>query len=153
LNWGAVSHLFSFLSTPPTEAIVEGVRKLEPGHFLTASPGRAPSIERYWDLRFEPEYGRDEDYFVDRLRRLLEEAVRLHMVSDVPLGAFLSGGIDSSSVVATAAAMSAAPLKTFSIGFGEPDYSETEYALLVSQRFRTDHRELTLGPDARVGQA
>ena len=147
-NWSAVSHLFSFLSTPPTEAIVDGVRKLEPGHLLTVSPGRPPVIERYWELNFQPDYGREEDYFVERLRELLEESVRLHMVSDVPLGAFLSGGIDSSSIVATAARLTDAPLKTFSIGFSEPDYNELEYARVVATEFGTDHHELTLGPDA-----
>lgn len=147
-NWSAVSHLFSFLSTPPTEAIVDGVHKLEPGHLLTASPGGTPVIERYWELSFEPDYGKEEDYFVEHVRGLLEESVRLHMVSDVPLGAFLSGGIDSSSIVATAARLTDAPLKTFSIGFSEPDYNELEYARVVAKRFRTEHHELTLGPDS-----
>jgi len=148
LSWSAMSHLFTFLSTPPTEAIIEGVHKLEPGHILTATPGRAPIVEPYWDLKFEPDYGREEGYFVDRVRELLDESVRLHMVSDVPVGAFLSGGIDSSAIVATAAALTAEPLKTFSIGFSEPDYNELEHARVVATRFRTDHRELTLGPDA-----
>ena len=148
LNWSAVSHLFTFLSTPPTESIIDGVHKLEPGHLLTASPGRAPVIERYWDLEFEPDYARDEDYFVERVRELLDESVRLHMVSDVPLGAFLSGGIDSSAIVATAAALTPAPLQTFSIGFSEPDYNELEHARVVARTFGTDHHELTLGPDA-----
>jgi asparagine synthase (glutamine-hydrolysing) len=147
-NWSAVSHLFSFLSTPPTEAIVDGVHKLEPGHLLTASPGGTPVIERYWELSFEPDYGKEEDYFIEHVRGLLEESVRLHMVSDVPLGAFLSGGIDSSSIVATAARLTDAPLKTFSIGFSEPDYNELEYARVVAKRFRTEHHELTLGPDS-----
>jgi asparagine synthase (glutamine-hydrolysing) len=147
LNWSAMSHLFTFLSTPPTEAIIDGIHKLEPGHFLTATPGRAPIIERYWDLKFEPDYAREVGYFVDRVRELLDESVRLHMVSDVPVGAFLSGGIDSSAIVATAAALTPAPLKTFSIGFSEPDYNELEHARVVAKRFRTDHRELILGPD------
>src|ERR1700733_6884953 len=121
LNWSAIAHLFTFFTTPSAEAILEGVHKLEPGHILTAGPGQPPVIERYWTPRFAPEFGRNEDYFVDRLRELLAESVRLHMVSDVPLGAFLSGGIDSSAVVATAAALSPAPLKTFSIGFKEPE--------------------------------
>jgi len=151
LNWSAVSHLFTFLSTPPTEAIIEGVRKLEPGCLMAVSPGRAPVIERYWSLNFEPDYGKDEAYFVEGVRGLLEESVRLHMVSDVPLGAFLSGGIDSSSIVATAARLSPEPLKTFSIGFTEPEYNELEYARVVAEQFGTDHRELTLGPDA-LGQ-
>src|ERR1700683_5396591 len=68
LNWSAVSHLFTFLTTPPDESIIDGVRKLQPGHFLTVSPGRAPTIERYWDLKFEPDRERPETYFVDRTR-------------------------------------------------------------------------------------
>jgi asparagine synthase (glutamine-hydrolysing) len=148
LNWSAVAHLFTFLTTPAAESIIEGIHKLEPGHLLTAGPGRAPVIERYWSPQFAPEYGREERYFVDRVRELLAESVRLHMVSDVPLGAFLSGGIDSSAVVATAAALSSTPLKTFSIGFKEPDYNELDHARLVAAKFSTDHHELTLGPDA-----
>jgi asparagine synthase (glutamine-hydrolysing) len=148
LSWSAVSHLFSFLSTPPEEAIIEGVHKLEPGHLLIAGPGRPPVVERYWDIEFEPDYGRDTSYFIDRTRELLDESVRLHMVSDVPVGAFLSGGIDSSAIVATAAGLTSGPLKTFSIGFSEPDYNELEHADVVARKFRTDHRELTLGPDA-----
>ena len=147
LNWSAVSYLFSFLSTPPAEAIIDGVHKLEPGRLLTASPGRAPVIEPYWELRFEPDSSRDVSYFVDRTRELLDESVRLHMVSDVPLGAFLSGGIDSSAIVASAAKLTSSPLKTFSIGFTEPDYDEREYARAVSRRFQTEHHELTLGAE------
>jgi len=148
INWSAASHLFTFLSTPPADAIIEGVRKLEPGHLLIASPGRAPVIERYWDLKFEPDYARGENHFVERVRELLDESVRLHLISDVPLGAFLSGGIDSSSIVARAAALTPVPLQTFSIGFDEPDYNELDHARVVARMFGTDHQELTLGPDA-----
>jgi asparagine synthase (glutamine-hydrolysing) len=147
LSWSAMSHLFTFLSTPPTEAIIDGVHKLEPGHLLTATPGQSPVVERYWDLKFEPDSARREGYFVYRLQELLDESVRLHMVSDVPVGAFLSGGIDSSAIVATAAGLSPAPLKTFSVGFNEPDYDEREHARVVARKFGTEHRELTLGPD------
>jgi asparagine synthase (glutamine-hydrolysing) len=147
LNWNAISRLFTFLCTPQAESIIEGVRKLEPGHILIASPGRALRIERYWDAHFEPEYGRPEAYFVERLRELIEESVRLHLVSDVPLGAFLSGGIDSSSIVATAARLGSAPVKTFSVGFREPAFDESGYARLVAQRFGTEHHELILEPD------
>src|SRR5712692_5403481 len=148
LNWGAVSHLFTFLTTPPTEAIIDGVHKLEPGHILRASPGLAPTVERYWDLKFQPDYRKGESYFVERLREILLESVRLHMLADVPVGAFLSGGIDSSAVVTTAAALSREPLKTFSIGFREADYNELDHARMVARRTVTDHHELMLGPDA-----
>jgi asparagine synthase (glutamine-hydrolysing) len=148
LNWGSVAHLFTFLSTPPAEAIIAGIKKLEPGHFLTVSPGRAPAVTRYWDLKFTPDYGKQEDHFVEGLRGLLEESVRLHMVSDVPLGSFLSGGIDSSAVAATASRFTSEPLNTFSIGFSEPEYNELDHARLVAKRLDADHHELTLGPDA-----
>ena len=148
LNWSSVSHLFTFLTTPPAESIIEGVHKLEPGHLLTIGPGRVPLMERYWNVDFVPEYGRKEDYFVDRVRELLAESVRLHMVSDVPVGAFLSGGIDSSAVVAMASMLSPDALNTFTIGFNEPDYNELGHAGLVASEFGTDHHELTLGPGA-----
>jgi len=148
LNWRAVNHLFTFLTTPAAEGIVAGVRKLEPGHVLTIGPGHGPRIVRYWDPRFEPDHGRTESYFVERLRELLEESVRLHMVSDVPLGAFLSGGVDSSAVVATMARLSSRPIKTFSIGFREEAYNEAPHARRVAQRFGAQHHELILEPDA-----
>jgi asparagine synthase (glutamine-hydrolysing) len=85
LSWCAVSHLFTFLSTPPTDAIIDGIHKLEPGHLLTVTPGAEPLLERYWDLKFEPDYSRDVAFFVNRVRELLDESVRLHMVSDVPV--------------------------------------------------------------------
>jgi asparagine synthase (glutamine-hydrolysing) len=148
LNWGAVSHLFTFLTTPPDQAIIEGVSKLEPGHMLRVVSGAAPAVEPYWNLKFQPEYGKPQSYYVERLRELLTEAVRLHMVSDVPVGAFLSGGLDSSAVVAAAAGLTPEPLKTFSIGFCEPDYNELDHARIVSAKVGTDHHELLLGPDA-----
>jgi asparagine synthase (glutamine-hydrolysing) len=147
LSWSAVSHLFTFLSTPRSDSIVADVRKLEPGHILVAAPGAGFRIERYWDIAFQPEYGRSETYFVERLRDLLEESVSLHLASDVPLGAFLSGGIDSSAVVATMARLTDRPVKTFSIGFREPDFTELEHARLVARQFHTEHHELTLEPD------
>jgi len=149
LNWSSVNHVFTFLTTPPSESIIEGIRKLEPGHFLIASPGKDLLTERYWELRFEPDYRRPEEEFVEELRELLQESVSLHLVSDVPLGAFLSGGIDSSSVVATMARMTSRPVKTFSIGFHEGVYNEVEYARVVAERFGTEHHELILEPDVQ----
>jgi asparagine synthase (glutamine-hydrolysing) len=147
LNWRAVQHLFTWLTTPPDESILEGIHKLEPGHILIARPDQALRPVRYWDVRFEPDYGRSEGYFVERLRELLYDVVRSHLVSDVPLGAFLSGGIDSSSVVAMMAQAGSRPVKTFSIGFADQDYSELTHARLVADAFGTDHHELVLEPD------
>src|SRR6266581_2828685 len=101
LNWASVNHLFSALCTSSSESIVEGVHKLKPGHILTASAKNRIRVSQYWDVVFDPDYGKSEQYFIERLRDLIEESVRLRLIADVPLGAFLSGGIDSSSVVAT----------------------------------------------------
>jgi asparagine synthase (glutamine-hydrolysing) len=147
LNWQAVSHLFTFLSTSSTESVVAGIRKLEPGHVLVASPGRGARTSRYWDLEVEPEYGRSEEQVVEGLRAVLDEAVRLHMVSDVPVGAFLSGGVDSSAVVSAMVRHSGRRVKTFSIGFTEEDWSELAYARIAARRLGTDHHEWVLGPE------
>ena len=147
LDWAAVRHLFTFLTTPLASSIVAGVHKLEAGHILVASRDGRRRLQRYWDLAFEPDYSRSEGYFVERVRETLDECVRLHLVSDVPLGAFLSGGIDSSAVVASMARQTARPVKTFSIGFAEPDYDEAPYARQVAHALGTEHHELILEPD------
>ena len=148
LDWGSVDHLFTFLTTPARESIIEGVHKLEPGHVLIASAGGGVRVSRYWAPRFEPDYGKPESYFVEGVRGRLEESVALRLVSDVPLGAFLSGGIDSSAVVATMAGLMSQPVKTFSIGFAESDFNELHHARRVAERFGTDHHELIVEPSA-----
>jgi asparagine synthase (glutamine-hydrolysing) len=147
LDWRSVSHYFSFLTTPNDTAIIAGIRKLEPGHFLTCSPGQEPRIQRYWDVAFCPDYRKSENEFAEELRALLEESVRLRMIADVPVGAFLSGGIDSSSIVAMMTRLRSQPVKTFSIGFTEEDYSEVACARQVATEFGTDHHELVVSPN------
>jgi asparagine synthase (glutamine-hydrolysing) len=147
LNWEAVGHLFTFLATPSSWSIVKGVRKLEPARIATAADGRGMRVERYWDVEFQPDEHSSEDELVEQLRELLVEAVKLHQISDVPVGAFLSGGIDSSAVVATMAQLTSGRVKTFSIGFVEENYSELDHARRVAEQFGTDHRELVLRPD------
>lgn len=147
LNWASLGHLFSSLTTPRDESIIAGVHKLPPGHLLCVELNKAPLISTYWEARFEPDYSQSEEDCVERLRELLDESVRLRMISDVPLGAFLSGGIDSSAVVATMARQSARPIKTFSIGFTEAAYDEAPYAREVARAFGTEHHELILEPD------
>ena len=147
VSWEAASHLFTFLATPSSQSIVEGVRKLEPARIATASAGRPLKIERYWDVEFEPDLKSTEDELVERLRAILVESVVLHEISDVPIGAFLSGGIDSSTIVATMARLASGRVKTFSIGFAEAGYDEVEYARQVARAFGTDHHELILRPD------
>jgi asparagine synthase (glutamine-hydrolysing) len=152
LSWEAVRHLVTFMATPPAQSIVDGVRKLEPGRVATIEDDLDLRIHRYWDVTFQPDEDASEPELVERLRDLLFESVKLHEVSDVPIGAFLSGGIDSSAVVATMASMRPEPVKTFSIGFPEAEYNELRHARNVAHTFGTDHHELVLQPDV-VGLA
>ena len=147
LDWDAVGHLLTFLATPSENSIVAGIRKLEPARVATARQGEPLRIDRYWDVAFEPDERASEAELIERLRALLGESVALHRVSDVPVGAFLSGGIDSSAVVATLARQHSAPVKTFSIGFTEDGFDELTYARDVAARFGTDHYDLVVRPD------
>ena len=132
---------------PAPHSIFQAIRKLPPAHYLTVKQGHVSS-GRYWQLpRPEPvEASREE--LVGGLRDKLQEAVTLRLISDVPLGCFLSGGVDSSSVVALMSRVSAEPVKTFSIGFTSARFNELEYARVVAERFRTEHHEFTVEPDA-----
>jgi asparagine synthase (glutamine-hydrolysing) len=123
------------------------VRKLPPGSMLTYEDG-AISIERYWRLRYDggPIAG-DPQELHEEIRSRIREAVRRRMISDVPLGAFLSGGIDSSTVVAAMAEASSEPVRTFSIGFEDERWNELPNARLIAERFSTDHQELVVKPD------
>ena len=147
LDWRAVSHLFTFLTTPPDSSIVSGIKKLEPAHFAVAAADRPLHIQRYWDVRFEPDETSTEPQLIERLRALLDESIELHRVSDVPVGAFLSGGIDSSAVVALSARQESSPIKTFSIGFEEAEFDELSYAREAARHIGTDHHDLVLRPD------
>jgi len=147
LNWSSVAHLFSFSTTPSSESIIAGIHKLEPGHILNIGHGRPPSIRPYWDVFFDTDSVHDEAWFVEGLRERLEESVRLRMICDVPFGAFLSGGIDSSAVVATMTQLSDRPVKTFTIGFPEKEFNEISHAREVAKTFGTEHHELILEPD------
>jgi asparagine synthase (glutamine-hydrolysing) len=145
----ALDAYFTFGYVPDPLSIFRGVRKLPPGHYLTWADGKL-SVEQYWDFSYEqtPTMGgaREEDY-LDELRALLDEAVRVRLVSDVPLGAFLSGGVDSSTVVALMARHMSQPVKTFSIGFHEDSFNELKYARVTAERFGTDHHEFIVTPE------
>ena len=146
LDPAALDHYLSFLYTPRDGSIFRSVRKLPPGHLLTWQDGRI-TIERYWQMPATETFRGTEADAVGELRTVLADAVRSHMVSDVPLGAFLSGGIDSSLVVGLMSQASSARVKTFSIGFDEPAFDELEHARRVAQHFGTDHHELVVRPD------
>ena len=124
-----------------------GVRKLPPGHLLVAD-ANGVRTRRYWSLPVETEAGATAEEFAERLRAALAEAVRIRLLADVPLGAFLSGGIDSSIVVALMAQAMNEPVKTFSIGFEESDFSELAYARTVAHHVGADHHEFVVNPDS-----
>ena len=147
LDWEAAGHLLTFLATPSAQSIVAGIRKLEPARVATARTAQPLRIDRYWDVTFQPDQRASEGELIERLRDLLQESVALHRVSDVPVGAFLSGGIDSSAVVATLAKQHSEPVKTFSIGFEEAGFDELAYARDVAARLGTDHHDLVVRPD------
>ena len=147
LDLDALDHYLSFLYTPRDGSIFRSVRKLPPGHLLTWCDGRI-SVEQYWQIEAKEDFGGSEAEAIAGLRDVLTDAVRSHLVSDVPLGAFLSGGIDSSLVVGLMAQTSGARVKTFSIGFDEPAFDELEHARRVAQHFGTDHHEFVVKPDA-----
>ena len=149
IDWGAAHHLFTFLSTPSTRSIVDGVSKLEPARTAVASRDSPRlRIDKYWDVRFTPNERATERELVEQLRDLLTESVTLHQISDVPVGAFLSGGIDSSAVVALMSKPAAGRLKTFSIGFAESQFDELQHARHVAARYQTDHHDVVLTADA-----
>jgi len=132
---------------PDPLSIFRGIHKLPPGHHLSFSK-REIHVSEYWDFRFiAPTEDRNEDDYLEELRALLDESVRLRLVSDVPLGAFLSGGIDSSTIVALMARHMGQPVKTFSIGFHEDSYNELEFARLTAKKYGTDHHEFFVTPE------
>jgi asparagine synthase (glutamine-hydrolysing) len=147
LDADALDHYLSFLYTPRDRSIFKGVNKLPPGHLLTWTDG-AVHIEQYWQLPAGETFEGSEADAVAALDGVLTDAVRSHLMSDVPLGAFLSGGVDSSTVVALMAQTAGARVKTFSIGFDVPEFDELEHARRVARHFDTDHHEFVVKPDA-----
>jgi len=143
----ALSDYFSFGYIPAPKTIYRSVRKVMPGHYLVASASGVRET-RYWDLSFRRVEERGETDWGERLRHELCEATRVRLMSDVPLGAFLSGGIDSSAVVAMMSHLMRRAVTTCSIGFNEEKYNEAEYAFQVSKLFSTDHHVETVEPDA-----
>ena len=147
LDEAALADYLTFQYVPSPATIWKGVRKLPPAHYLVCDE-RGARVARYWALPVEPDPGHPVEHYRERLRALLSEAVRVRLMSDVPLGAFLSGGIDSSLVTALMSRAVSEPVKTFSIGFEEEDVSELEHARRVARHLGTDHHELIVRPQA-----
>ncbi len=136
----AVEEYFALGYVPEPRTIFHDVFKLEPGHCMTLQPGQPlPIPHKYWDVPFAPVAVASEAALLDELHARLAESIRLRMIADVPLGAFLSGGVDSSAVVALMAQQSPSPVKTCSIAFDVAHYDESEYAQRVAQQYRTEH--------------
>jgi asparagine synthase (glutamine-hydrolysing) len=150
VNERALHDYLTYQYVPSPHTIFEGIYKLPPAHYLITDSSGNLKVERYWKLRFPsaPQEKLDEEETKQLIRQKLEESVKLRLISDVPLGAFLSGGIDSSLVVGIMAKLSDRPVKTFSIGFEEEDFDELDYARIVAKHFSTDHHEFIVRPDA-----
>jgi asparagine synthase (glutamine-hydrolysing) len=134
---------------PAPGTLYRGIRQLPPATILHMDPGREPVIRSYWGPRFGPRTPVRLEEATREVRRLLDDAVRKRMEADVPLGAFLSGGIDSTIVVGLMAKASTQPIKTFSIGFaGDPSFDETEFARIASRTFGTEHTEFIVEPSS-----
>jgi asparagine synthase (glutamine-hydrolysing) len=136
----AIEEYFALGYVPEPRTIFVGAAKLAPGHMLTLRRGRPfPAPVEYWDVRFSLDAKISEREACEELNRRLTESVRLRMISEVPLGAFLSGGVDSSAVVAAMAGLSSEPVNTCSISFNDPKFDESRYAMEVAQRYKTHH--------------
>jgi asparagine synthase (glutamine-hydrolysing) len=150
IDTAALADYFDYGYVPAPKSILQRVHKLLPGHFIKLNVRRHEPIvqQRYWHLDYSnPLESVTESEASAEIQRLLDESVRGQMVSDVPLGAFLSGGIDSSAVVAMMARASPTPISTFSIGFREERFSETQFARMVAVANKTEHHEFTVTPD------
>lgn len=141
----AIHHYLTFQYVPAPLTAFEGVRKLPPGYLLVFEKGEA-KVEPYWTLPWREPLRIDEAEAASEVRRLLRDAVRVRLMSEVPLGAFLSGGIDSSAVVALMSEFGR--VKTFSVGFEEEEFDELRYARMIAQRYGTDHHEFVVKPQA-----
>ncbi len=147
INFSALPDQLANRGTSRDETLFLGVKRLLPGHTLTWKDGRL-HIREFWDVNFEPKHrGRTDDEFVEEWRDLFRQSVKLRLMADVPLGMFLSGGIDSSAIAAMMAAMTGDPIKTFSVAFNEREANELEYARLIAKKYRTDHHEIVITPE------
>jgi asparagine synthase (glutamine-hydrolysing) len=144
----ALSDYFSFGYIPAPKTIYRDVRKVLPGHYVVVSGDGSLVEKSYWTLSFRETEDRSEEEWCERIRDQISEATRVRLMSDVPLGAFLSGGVDSSAVVAMMARLMNQPVTTCSIGFNVPEFDESEFAREIAKRFHTQHHEQVVEPDA-----
>jgi asparagine synthase (glutamine-hydrolysing) len=147
IDFEALNRYLSFMCVPAPLTAYQGIKKLEPGHSLRYRNGEI-KIQRYWQPDFSKKLDISEEEAAERTIEILRDAVKVRLMSEVPLGAFLSGGIDSSAVVALMSEVSSQPVKTFSIGFEEQDFSELHHARRVAEHVGADHHEFIVRADA-----
>ena len=148
IHFPALYDYFTYLYVPDPKTIYKNIHKLEPAHYLLCSE-KGISKKEYWDISFQERSRADINESAAELLKILEKSVELRMISDVPLGAFLSGGLDSSCVVALMARQQSRPVTTCSIGFDSKEYDEIEFARTVAEKFNTDHHEFTVKEKAQ----
>lgn len=147
IDFAAMDSYLTFGYVPEEFCIFKDVQKLLPGHSLTFKNGKIET-RKYWDFNYiKPVEIKSEAEYIEKLRAKITEAVKIRLISEVPLGAFLSGGVDSSTIVATMAQLSDKPVKTFSIGFNEDSFNELKFARLAAKHFNTEHHEFVVTPD------
>ena len=147
INLNSLDLYLTYQCVPTPRTIFSGIEKLPPAHTLVLEDGKI-QIQRYWQISYQNRHKLKEEEYCQRILDIFSEACKIRMTSDVPLGAFLSGGIDSSAVVAMMSKFSSKPVKTFSIGFKEESFNELEYARKVAKLFHTEHHEYMVKPDA-----
>ena len=147
IDYSALDAYLTFGYVPEEFCIFKAVKKLEPGHFLIFKDGEIKT-RKYWDFNYSPiTKVKSEAEYIAGLREKIKEAVRVRLISEVPLGAFLSGGVDSSAIVGMMSQILDAPVKTFSIGFHEDSFNELKYARVAAKHFQTEHQEFIVTPD------
>ena len=147
-DFEAIHHYLTFQYAPAPLTGFRGIQKLPPAHFAVIGQDGSCFIKRYWKLDYSEKWDLSENEWSEKIMAKLEESVKLRMISDVALGAFLSGGIDSSAVVGLMAKVSPRPVKTFTVGFEEQSHNEIPWARRIAALFRTEHTELVAKPDA-----
>ena len=148
INYAVLSDYLANHAPSGEETLFVGVKRLLPGHVLTWRDGEL-SIRSYWDVDFSKDGAeiKDDKSYIDQWSELFRESVRLRLMADVPLGMFLSGGIDSSAIAAVMSGMVSEPIKTFSVAFAEREANELEYARLVAEAYKTNHHEIVVSPE------
>jgi asparagine synthase (glutamine-hydrolysing) len=147
-DFSAIDLFLTYSYIPSPETAFKGIKKLKPGHFLTCDVSGRVTINQYWSPTFPPTSDLPELELKSEISNRLQESVKMRMISDVPLGAFLSGGIDSATIVAMMAKQSTKKIKTFSIGFEEDQFNELPFARLVAEKYETEHHEFIVKPEA-----